>query len=78
MEQSKSVDTLEMYQGLEVTTTHRGKPDPSGSHWSVVPTSWLFWPSHEASSAPFVPKKLSKSFVAFGELLFLHKETIPR
>jgi len=28
----------------------------------------------KASSASFVPKKSSKSFVAFGELLFPHKK----
>jgi hypothetical protein len=39
-----------------------------------VLTSFTFWSSHEASSASFVPKKSSKSFVAFGELLFLHKK----
>jgi hypothetical protein len=60
--------------GLEVTTSHLGEPGPSGAPWWVVPTSWLFWPSHEASSASFVSKKIVKMFVAFGELLFLHKK----
>ena len=57
--------------GLEVSTTHRGKP---GAPWWVVPSSWLFWPSHEASGVSFVPKKSSKSFSSFEELSFLHKK----
>ena len=39
----------------------------------LVLTSFNFCSSHEASIASFVPKKSSKSFIAFGELLFLHK-----
>ena len=46
--------------GLEVSTTHRGKPDPSDAPWWVVPSSWLFWPSYEASGVSFVPKKYQK------------------
>jgi len=54
--------------GLEVSTTHRGKPGPPGVPWWVVPSSWLFWPSHEASGVSFVQEKSSKSFSSFGEL----------
>ena len=42
--------------GLEVSTTHRGKPGPPGAPGWVVPSSWIFWPSHEASGVSFVPK----------------------
>ena len=60
--------------GLKVSTTHLGAPGPPGAPMCLAPYSWIFSPSHGASSASFVPKKSSKSFVAFGELRFLHKK----
>ena len=41
-------------------TTHQDAPGPPGAPWWVVPSSWLFWPSHEASRVSFVPKKRQK------------------
>ena len=60
--------------GPLLPTRHQGAPEGAGTPWWVMATSWLFWPSHEASSASFLPKNSSKSFAAFGELWFLHKK----
>ena len=46
--------------GLEVSTTHRGKPGPPGAPWWALTSSGLFWPSHEASGVSFVQKNRQK------------------
>ena len=33
-----------------------------GTPWWLVATSWVFWPSPEASSVHYVQKKISKKF----------------
>ena len=59
--------------GHEVRTIHQGVPGGPGTPWWVVPTSWLFWPSHEASSASFVPKNRQKVSGDSENFHILHK-----
>ena len=46
--------------GLEVSTIHRGTGKGLGAPWWVVPSSWLFWPSHKALGSLLFQKNHQK------------------
>ena len=59
--------------GHEGPTRHQGVLEGAGAPWWIVPTSWLFWPSHETSSASFVPKNHQKVSLHLENFYFCTK-----
>ena len=63
--------------GLVVSTINWGTNKGLGMPWWVVPSSWIFWPSHEASGVSFVPKQIVKKFQLIWRTFISAQKTTP-